>query len=66
MLTMSLHKQYKTLAHMIIEKAKELKKMRKYDYLHIVKPYCTILSNKAITERELLFGFKRARIEIVK
>jgi hypothetical protein len=51
---------------MIIEKAKELKKMRKYDYLHIVKPYCTILSNKIISEKELLAGFKRAKIEIVK
>jgi len=63
---MTLHKQYKILCHMIIEKAKELKKMRLYDYRHIVKPYCTILSNKAITEQQLLTGFKRARIEIVK
>lgn len=63
---MTLHKKYKILSHMIIEKAKELKKMRKYDYLHIVKPYCTILSNKIISEKELLAGFKRAKIEIVK
>lgn len=62
----TLHKQYKILSHMIIEKAKALKKMRAYDYIHIVKPYCTILSNKIISEKQLLIGFKRAKIEIVK
>jgi hypothetical protein len=51
---------------MVIKKAKELKKMRAYDYKHIVKPYCTMLSYKPISEAELLIGFKRAKIEIVK
>lgn len=63
---MTLHKQYKILAHMIITKAKEMKKMHRYDYLHIVRPYCTILSYKPISEQQLLTGFKRARIEIIK
>lgn len=65
-MTMTLHKQYKILSHMIIEKAKELKKMRAYDYLHIVRPYCTILSYRPISEQQLKVGLKRAKIELVK
>lgn len=66
LLTMSIHKRYKTLAHMIIEKAKQDKVMKKFDYEHIVKPFATILRTEPISEKELLAGFKRSRIAIVK
>ena len=66
MYTMTLHKHYKTLAHLIIEKAKQMGKMKKYDYEHIVRPFATILRTERLTEKELLSGLHRARIEIVK
>jgi len=64
--TMTLHKRYKTLAHLITEKAKQSGKMRKFDYEHIVKPFGTILREVPISERELLYGLHRAKVEIVK
>lgn len=64
--TMTLHKRYKTLAHLIIEKAKQMGKMKKYDYEHCVKPFATMLREKPITEKQLLSGLRRANIAIVK
>lgn len=63
---MTLHKHYKVLAHAIIEKAKQMGKMKKYDYETYVKPFATILRMPQIAERELLIGFRRAKITIVK
>ena len=66
MMTMTLHKQYKNLAHLIIEKAKRMGKMKRYDYKHYVKPFATMLRMKTITEKQLLSGLRRANIMIVK
>ncbi len=67
----TLHKKYKELAHLIVEKAKQEGKMRSYDYNHIVKPYYTILKEDAIThqpvsEERLLAGFRKSNIMISK
>jgi len=67
----TLHKKYKELAHLIIEKAKQEGKMRSYDYNHIVKPYYTILKEDAVTrqpinEEQLLLGFRKSNIMICK
>ena len=61
----TLHKKYKELAYLIIQKAKKLKVMKKYDYEHIVKPYLTILRINPITEKEVLEGFRNSRIKII-
>ena len=66
MFTMTFHKQYKTLAHLIIEKAKRRGKMKKYDYEHYVKPFATMLRTEPISEKQLLLGLRRANIAIVK
>ena len=66
MLTLTIHKQYKTLAHLITEKAKQSGKMKKFDYEHIVKPFATMLREIPISERELLVGLHRAKVEIIK
>ena len=61
----TLHKKYKELAYLIIQKAKKLKIIKKYDYEHIVKPYLTILRINPITEKEVLEGFRNSRIKII-
>lgn len=67
----TLHKKYKELAHLIVEKAKQTGKMRAYDYNHIVKPYYTLLKEDRITgmpisENRLLAGFRKSNIMISK
>lgn len=61
----TLHKKYKELAYMIIQKAKKLKVMSKYDYKNVVRPYLTILRYNPISEKEVLTGLSRARIKII-
>lgn len=67
----TLHKKYKELAHLIIERSKREGKMRRYDYTHIVKPYYTILKEDKgtglpISEERLLAGFRKSNITICK
>ena len=66
MLTMTMHKNYKTLAYMITEKAKQTGRMKRYDYEHTVKPFQTMLRESPITEQQLLSGLYRAHVTIVK
>ena len=66
MFSMTLQKHHKTLAHLIIERAKKIGKMKRYDYEHVVRPFTMLLRNKPITEKQLLSGLRRAKIAIVK
>jgi len=66
MLNITLHKHYKTLAYMIIQKAKQEGKMRRYDYTHSVLPYFTLFREKVVLEKHLVSGLRRQGIEIVK
>ncbi len=67
----TLHKKYKEITHLIIERSKREGKMSRYDYQHIVKPYYMILKEDKIThqpisEERLLAGFRKSNIIICK
>jgi hypothetical protein len=65
-LTATIHKRYKNLAHMITEKAKRTGRMRRFDYERVVKPSATMWGRfEPITERQLLNGLHKAHIVIV-
>lgn len=66
MLQMTLHKHFKTLAYMIIQKAKQQGKMKKFDYEHTVVPYFTLFRSKQVQEKHLLAGLTRQHIAIEK
>ncbi len=63
---MTIHKQYKTLAYLITEKAKQMGKMKQFEYNTIVKPYATILRTQPLSEQQLLSGLNRAGVMISK
>lgn len=62
----TLQNKYNHLAYMILEKAKQQKKMRKYDLKNIVLPYFTILRSTPITESDFITGLQRQHIAIVR
>lgn len=62
----TLQNKYNHLAYLILEKAKQQKRMRKQDYKNTVLPYFTILRSNPITETELLAGIKAQHIQLVR
>ncbi len=62
----TLQNKYNHLAYLILEKAKQQKRMRKQDYKNAVLPYFTILRSNPITEAELIAGIKAQHIEFIK
>lgn len=66
MLSMTVYKRYKILAHMITEKAKKMGTMKRYDYVHTVRPFATMFRNDPLSEQQLLSGLRRANVAIVK